>query len=212
MAVIRFEDIPDSLRKADLMLAVSLFSIREGSTDASVMLIESALDIYKKLDAQRSYKALAFMAEVAVFEKNQPRLHRALTDSAWVSSSSSRYSLDKALLLEWFSGVEKYFRKDFSSAETHFSKALTFAKKLGPESHPRVFVIQLAIWKLALISRKDVDFNDKQRFLSFAKRMKDASFPSESAMQVLLLVEKWVEADNSQVDSAAHPEWNLSLL
>ena len=212
ISVIRFEDIPDSLRKADLMLAVSLFNIRSGSTDTSTVLIESALDIYKKLDAQRSYKASAVMAEVAVVEKNQSRLHRALTDSTWVSSPNSRYSLDQALLLEWFSGVDKYFRQEFSSAEVHFLKALNFARKLGPDSHPRVHVIQLAIWKSALISRRDMEVSDKEQFLSLLKRMKGASVTSESAMQVLHLVEQWLQADDVQVDSASYPEWKLSLL
>lgn len=210
---IRFEEIPSSLRKSDLMLAAARLRIRTGAAEDSKQLVISALDTYQLRDPEQSYKALAFLAEIAVSTKDFAKLESVIRNPAWTNPAAKRHFLDRSLLLEWFKGVERFSQKDFRSAETHFYNTLAIAKKMSPQVHPRISMINLAILKSRLAGREDGEslFNSNE-FRDVEKSIRSSSGPDSEVSKLLESLKKQALDTKFQRKGDSYPDWELSLL
>ena len=210
---IRFDQIPSSLRKSDLMLAVARFNIKSGAADESRNLVMSALDAYQRGDPQQSYKALAFLAEIAVAKKDYESLKEIIRNPKWANSANSRHAMERSMLLEWFKGVEKFSERDFRSAREHFSSALILSKKIGPESHPRVSLIRLALWKSMRVGREaDEQLFDIRELLAVEKAIRSSSSSDVDVDKALRVLERSIADAGAQGRLRSYPKWEISLL
>jgi tetratricopeptide (TPR) repeat protein len=210
---IRFEEIPSSLRKSDLMLAAARSKMRSGAIDDASALANSALEIYHQRDSDQSYKALAFLSEIAVSTKNFEGLGSLLQKPAWTDSVEKRHLLDRSLLLEWFKGVKQFSEKDYRSATVHFQNALEFAKKRGPKNHPRVVFIKLAIWKSKLHGGDNVaPILENEELLLIGKSIRASSSSDRKVMKLLESLETGVVDSQKSGKKESYPDWEISLL
>ncbi|MBU6212758.1 MAG: serine/threonine protein kinase [Gammaproteobacteria bacterium] len=208
-----FENIPNSLRKSDLMLVAALSRMRSGAIGNAITLVNSALEIYQQRDPDQSYKALASLSEIAVLMKNFEHLGGLLQNRAWTSSIEKRHFLDRSLLLEWFKGVKKFSEKDFRTATAHFCNALEFAKKRGPATHPRVALIKLAIWKSTIYERGNTaSFFDKKELVLIGKEIRSSSSSDHKVIKLLESLEKGIVGSQAREKRRSYPDWEISLL
>jgi serine/threonine protein kinase len=210
---ISFDQIPSSLRKSDLMLAAARFNIKTGTAGESRELVMSALDGYQRGDPQQSYKALAFLSEIAVKTRNYANLREVIQRPEWANPATPRHTIERLMLLEWFKGVERFSERDFASAHTHFHGALTASKTIGPENHPRVSLIRLAIWKSMLVGREtEGRLFDARELLSFEKTIKSTSSSDSEVIKVLRKLKSLIADPQAQEKLRSYPEWEISLL
>jgi hypothetical protein len=210
---IEINEIPDSLKKADLVLSAALVKTRNNSIDEALGLVAQAFSLYEKLDTRRSYKATAFLAEVAVVGNNLELLRNVVESPSWTQSESLSKASDKSLLLNWYSGVERFYKKDFESASSKFVKALEIAKELGPEGHPRVSLIKLAIVRSSLakgeISEKNFDTREIE---AIGKKLRGSYNSDSEPIKELEFVESQLISVIDLKNARSAPNWRLSLL
>ncbi len=210
---IEINEIPDSLKKADLVLSAALVKTRNNSIDEALGLVAQAFSLYEKLDTRRSYKATAFLAEVAVVGNNLELLRNVVESPSWTQSESLSKASDKSLLLNWYSGVERFYKKDFESASSKFVKALEIAKELGPEGHPRVSLIKLAIVRSSLakgeISEKNFDTREIE---AIGKKLRGSYNSDSEPIKELEFVESQLISVIDLKNARSAPTWRLSLL
>jgi len=205
--------IPDSLKKADLLLSMALFHAKAGSTDSALYLVAEAFSLYETLDPKSSYRATAFLAEVAIAKQNPDLLRNIVRSSLWSKDKNVDHLNEKSLLFSWYSGIERFYSRDYEGARSRFMRTLKIAEALGPAGHPRASLVKIAILKSSLvsgaISGEDIHRSEIDRI---GKSIRSAYGADSALLRDLHLLESLLEGAMTSNYVRSDPDWRLSLL